>query len=220
MSQQLNCLGLVCPEPVIRCRSLLASEQPDTFSVLVDNSAAVENVSRFLGKNGYTVAVEQRSDAEWALEAVRREGDRTADETGPAEPGQSTQSGQSTLSGLFGQFSHSRVGRSVVLITTETLGRGDDVLGRALMGNFLTTLPEMGDQLWRVVLLNGGVRLACEEGKPLEALKALVKQGVSLYVCGTCLTHYGLMDTKKVGETTNMLDIVTSLAEADKVIRP
>ena len=68
--------------------------------------------------------------------------------------------------------------------------------------------------------LNGGVRLACEEGKPLEALKALVKQGVSLYVCGTCLTHYGLMDAKKVGETTNMLDIVTSLAEADKVIRP
>lgn len=214
MSQQLNCLGLVCPEPVIRCRSLLASEQPDTFSVLVDNSAAVENVSRFLGKNGYTVAVEQRSDAEWALEAVRREGDRLSAETEPAEPGQSVQSSQSDQSG------HSRVGRSVVLITTETLGRGDDVLGRALMGNFLTTLPEMGDQLWRVVLLNGGVRLACEEGKPLEALKALVKQGVSLYVCGTCLTHYGLLDAKKVGETTNMLDIVTSLAEADKVIRP
>ena len=209
MSQQLNCLGLVCPEPVIRCRSLLASEQPDTFSVLVDNSAAVENVSRFLGKQGYTVAVEQRSDAEWALEAVRREDDRTsASEAGPAEHSHTSQSSQS------------RVGRSVVLITTETLGRGDDVLGRALMGNFLTTLPEMGDQLWRVVLLNGGVRLACEEGKPLEALKALVKQGVSLCVCGTCLTHYGLLDAKKVGETTNMLDIVTSLAEADKVIRP
>jgi hypothetical protein len=37
-------------------------------------------------------------------------------------------------------------------------------------------------------------------------------------VCGTCLNYYGLLEQKKVGETTNMLDIVTSLQVADKVI--
>jgi hypothetical protein len=39
-------------------------------------------------------------------------------------------------------------------------------------------------------------------------------------VCGTCLTHYGLLEAKAVGETSNMLDIVTSLDLADKIIRP
>ena len=37
-------------------------------------------------------------------------------------------------------------------------------------------------------------------------------------VCGTCLNHFGLLDKKQCGETTNMLDIVTSLQVADKVI--
>jgi len=41
---------------------------------------------------------------------------------------------------------------------------------------------------------------------------------VSILVCGTCLDFYGLLDQKKVGETTNMLDIVTSLQVAGKVV--
>ncbi|MBQ2477583.1 MAG: sulfurtransferase-like selenium metabolism protein YedF, partial [Desulfovibrio sp.] len=110
--------------------------------------------------------------------------------------------------------------KTLVLITTDTLGRGDDTLGQALMGNFLATLPELGAQLWRIVLLNGGVKLASTEGKALDSLKALDAAGVSILVCGTCLQHYNLLDRKQVGETTNMLDIVTSLSLADKVIRP
>jgi len=37
-------------------------------------------------------------------------------------------------------------------------------------------------------------------------------------VCGTCLNHFQLLEQKKVGETTNMLDIVTHMHLADKVI--
>ena len=43
--------------------------------------------------------------------------------------------------------------------------------------------------------------------------------GCSILVCGTCLDHFGLLDRKQVGDTTNMLDIVTSMQLADKVIR-
>lgn len=205
--QVVNCLGCVCPEPVLRCRALLSAGQPQEFCVLVDNKASRENVSRFLGKNGYAVSVEQQADSQWALHAVRT---KAADNS--QEPEEEAPVPQSA--------SQSRVGKSVVLITTQTLGRGDDTLGQALMGNFIATLPEMGGQLWRVILLNGGVKLACEEGKALDGLKKLVAEGVSVYVCGTCLAHYGLMDARQTGETSNMLDIVTSLAEADKVIRP
>jgi hypothetical protein len=37
-------------------------------------------------------------------------------------------------------------------------------------------------------------------------------------VCGTCLNHFQLLEQKQVGETTNMLDIVTAMQLADKVI--
>ena len=88
------------------------------------------------------------------------------------------------------------------------------------MATFLATLPEMGDALWRVILLNGGVKLAAMPGDALQALHKLEQSGVSVLVCGTCLAHYGLHAEKAVGETSNMLDIVTSLSLADLVIRP
>ncbi|MDO5536992.1 MAG: sulfurtransferase-like selenium metabolism protein YedF [Desulfovibrionaceae bacterium] len=201
MSRELNCLGLVCPEPVLRCRDLLAKDRPAEFTVLVDFPASVENVSRFLGKNGYSVTSEKLDEKKWRLSAVLTDPSASSEEI-PDCPAPTAHR------------------RTAVLITTETLGRGDDTLGTGLMGNFLATLPEMGEELWRVILLNGGVKLACTEGKALDALKKMAADGVSVFVCGTCLNHYGLLEKKQVGETTNMLDIVTSLAEADKVIRP
>jgi hypothetical protein len=35
---------------------------------------------------------------------------------------------------------------------------------------------------------------------------------------GTCLNHFDILDKKEVGETTNILDIVTAMQLADKVI--
>ena len=74
-------------------------------------------------------------------------------------------------------------GKTLVLITTETFGRGDDELGEKLMGNFLSTLPELGESLWRVILLNGGVKLAATPGKALDSLKALENAGTDVLVC-------------------------------------
>ena len=54
----------------------------------------------------------------------------------------------------------------------------------------------------------------------MDSLKALENAGTDVLVCGTCLDFYGLLEAKQAGQTTNMLDVVTSLALADKVIRP
>ena len=104
------------------------------------------------------------------------------------------------------------------MVGTEFVGRGDDDLGEKLMGNFIGTLKEMGRSLWRLVLVNGGVKLAVEGSEQLQQLAELEKEGTTILVCGTCLTHFGLLEKKQVGETTNMLDIVTSMQLADKVI--
>ena len=42
--------------------------------------------------------------------------------------------------------------------------------------------------------------------------------GLLILVCGTCLDHFDLLGRKQVGETTNMLDVVTAMQLADKVI--
>jgi selenium metabolism protein YedF len=87
------------------------------------------------------------------------------------------------------------------------------------MKNFLSTLPEFGPDLWRLVLLNGGVKLATKGTPVLDELKAIEKTGASVLSCGACLEYYKLTQERVVGETTNMLDIVTSMQLADKVIK-
>jgi len=87
-----------------------------------------------------------------------------------------------------------------------------------LMINLIRTLKEMGPDLWRLVLVNNGVKLAIEGSEVLEDLKSLEQDGLKILVCGTCLNYFKLLEKKRVGETTNMLDIVTAMQLADKVI--
>ena len=44
-------------------------KKPASLRVLVDNTAASENVSRFLGRNGYSVEVRQEGAALWSVSA-------------------------------------------------------------------------------------------------------------------------------------------------------
>ena len=106
----------------------------------------------------------------------------------------------------------------MVMCAGDRIGFGDDELGLALMINFLRTLKEMGDELWRLVFVNNGVKLTIEGSEVLEDLKAYEAAGLNILVCGTCLDHFNLLARKQVGETTNMLDIVTAMQLADKVI--
>jgi len=103
-------------------------------------------------------------------------------------------------------------------VGTDRMGHGDDELGAKLLLNFLKTLKEMGPELWRLVFVNNGVKLAIEGAEALPVLKELEGEGVTILVCGTCLNHFNLLEKKKVGETTNMLDIVTAMQLADSVI--
>lgn len=196
----LDCRGLACPGPVLRCIDCLEKDAPLALTVLLDDPGALENVSRLLSGKGYAVASTQELNT-WTLTASRdASAPMAAPEPAPAPQGEA-------------------LGKTVAFITAEVLGTGDDELGGKLMLNFLATLPELGPNLWRIVLVNGGVKLACEGHPCLEKLEALVKNGVSILVCGTCLGFFGLMEKKRIGDTTNMLDVVTSLGAAAKVIQ-
>lgn len=225
----LDCKGLACPEPVLRTRELIEKQKPAEFMVVVDNSTAVENITRYVNNNGYTVArVHKKDDA--CFELVVQKVESTLDEHEEIPGLERTHFFKDTeifnKEPLFlknGEVpadytDQTKKRKTVVLLATDKLGHGDDELGAKLMENFLATLTEM--DVWQIIMLNGGVQLATKEGKNLESLKKLAGQGVKINVCGTCLNHFGLVEAKKIGETTNMLDIVTTLDLADKVIRP
>ncbi len=193
----LDLRTLPCPQPVIECRKAVTTENLAELQVILDNEAAVENVTRYLEQQGFiTQCTVQGSDF-----LVKASLDASKPFANDAQMPLNQNEDKTTLA----------------FITTETLGRGDEILGQKLMTTFLSTLEELGPSLWRVILLNGGVKLAAA-GDGLESLKKLEAAGVEILVCGTCLAHYDL--SKKVGETTNMLDIMTSLQLASKVIRP
>lgn len=206
MDTSLDCRGLPCPQPVLRCKACLESNHPEALSVTVDNEAARENVSRFLTREGYAVAVKPEADGVFTLTA------KAANATTPAAP-------QVAPSRAQPEPSAAASSKTVVFITADTIGRGDATLGAKLMVNFCATLPELGEDLWRVILVNGGVKLSVADSPVLESLQTLAKDGVSILVCGTCLDFFGILQQKVIGETTNMLDVVTSLALADKVIQ-
>lgn len=198
----VDCRGLACPGPVLRCMEAIDKDAPEAMLVLVDDPGALENVSRLLAGKGYAVTQQVGSPGQWTVSA-QREG--SAPVTAAAQPSCAP--------------SATPDGRSVVFIPAETMGAGDEGLGGKLMLNFLSTLPELGQGLWRIILVNGGVKLACEGHPCLEKLAALEAAGVDVLVCGTCLGFFGLTEAKRVGQTTNMLDVVTSLDAAGKVIR-
>ena len=108
--------------------------------------------------------------------------------------------------------------KTLVLLATDTLGQGDAELGRKIVINFIKTMKEMGNDLWRLVLLNGGVKLAVEGSEALPHLQELAEEGLGILVCGPCLKTFNLYEKKQVGELTSMLDIVTSMQMAQKVI--
>lgn len=200
----LDCEGEPCPNPVLRCKRLLDQESPRELEVIVDNDAARENVCRFLLSKGMRVDGVRRDGGLSVVMASAR--DKTPDSPAPE------------ASGAAAAACPVCAPKILVFLTSDTIGQGDDTLGSRLMGNFLNTLPELGDALWRIIMVNGAVRLATEASPAIETLRKLEAAGVSILVCGTCLEFFQLMDRKAVGQVTNMLDVVTSQQVADKVI--
>ena len=108
--------------------------------------------------------------------------------------------------------------KTLVILATDHVGKGDDNLGGKIVINFIRTLKEMGEDLWRLVLLNGAVKLAVEGAEALPQLQELADNGLGILVCGPCLKVFNLFEKRQVGELTSMLDIITSMQMADKVI--
>lgn len=111
-------------------------------------------------------------------------------------------------------------GDTVVVISSDRMGSGNDELGKVLMKGFIYAVSQL-DQLPKTILFyNGGATITTEGSASLEDLKNMEAQGVEIMTCGTCLDYYNLKDKLAVGTVTNMYSIVETMNGAAKILRP
>ena len=196
MSPIIDARGKACPTPVIMAKKAISAGE-STFTVLVDNTTAVENLKRLAANQGFDAAVTEQGGA-FHLAFVR---------TGCAACEEAVNSPLPAPGGDWAVF----VGRDII-------GDGDRELGTNLMRMFFYTLSQGEDKPGAVLFMNAGVKLPTLDEQVVEHLKALSAVGVEILVCGTCLNFYGLTDQLQVGTVSNMYDIVTRMQKAGKVV--
>lgn len=189
----IDCRGLACPGPVIQAKKTLENlSTGSSFVMDVDSEASRENVTRFARTRGASVSVTETDEGVFRL-TVRK---NASSETGAASPS------------------------SVVFVTSDVLGAGDDKLGGILMEGFINTLLDQDIVPDKIIFMNSGVRMAAKGSPVIEALKTLTNRGCEILSCGTCLEYFSLKNELAVGAASNMFDIQNALLNATSVIRP
>nr|WP_319569668.1 DsrE family protein [uncultured Draconibacterium sp.] len=106
---------------------------------------------------------------------------------------------------------------TLIQITQNGMGSGNEKLGQLLVKNYLILLCE--EETPKVITFyNEGVKLICSGSEALEPLKLLAEKGVKLVACKTCLNHFQLLEKVEVGITGTMVDIMHFQKVAEKVV--
>ena len=192
MAHIVDARGLACPQPVILTKKALSDNS--VIEVLVDDTVAFQNVKRLAASLGCTVEEAQEGSA-FRLRITRGGTCALAEDV------------------------ISREGPVVLVMSSENMGRGDDVLGTVLVKSFLHTLTEISDRPDVVIFLNSGVKLAVEGSEVLDDVKALADAGVRILACGTCLNYFGLKERLGAGVVSNMYDIAQTMLTAGRLVQ-
>lgn len=191
--------GQPCPIPVVNAKQALAG--PDgAVAVVVDNMAAVQNLEKMARGTGCGFSYAQEGEARYRVSIVKGGGQVLP--VPPADPPPPEKTGRGP----------------VVLITADTLGRGDDDLGRLLIKGFIFSLTQLSPPPEAVIFLNAGARLTTEGANAVPDLRTLEEKGAAVYTCGTCANYYNLAGSLAVGSIADMLAIAGRLAAASSVI--
>ena len=209
MEKRIDARGLACPKPVILAKKAAEEcQKGEVVIVDVDNEIAAKNLRKLAASIHGEYAVKQLAQKHYEIRILlSEEGDKAAGET--AE----------NLDLLSCQVPQKKE-TTVVVISSEKMGEGDETLGKMLMKSFLYALTQLDKLPDTILFYNGDAHLTCEGSPALEDIRALESAGVEILTCGTCLNHYGLTDKVKAGGVTNMYVIAEKMSQAGKIIKP
>lgn len=192
MIKEIDARGLACPQPVILTKKAL--EDNDEIRVIVDNETARENVRRMAQSQGCEVTTDHR------------EGDIHLSIT-------------KVCSCEIPEAAGTTQGPLVIVIGSDTMGRGNDELGRVLMKSFIHTTLETNPRPDTIIFFNTGVKLTVTGSEVLDDLKLLSDKGVTILVCGTCLGFFDIKDCLVAGTVSNMYDIAEAMTGAGRLVQ-
>ena len=144
MERTIDCIGMACPLPVINAKKAIEAFTEDgTLTIKVDNETAVQNLTRLGEHNGFKVTSTKDGERAFTVTmAVRAGAGKPAGV--PAE--------------ALGCQTPAGSGR-VVVLSADTMGGGDEKLGRKLMKAFIFALTSQDVTPDKVICYNTGARL-------------------------------------------------------------
>ncbi len=205
MSEIINAKGLACPEPVILTKKAL--ETHDDVVVLVDDTTAMENIKRFGSSAGCSVEVNNEPGGIFKIYLKKQSG---------ATPGNAAPEYLSCST----DTPSAATGPTVFVISSDTMGKGNDELGAVLMKAFIHTAVELEAGPDVMIFYNAGVKLTAEGSDFVNDLKELEKKSVKMLVCGTCVNYFNLTGKIAAGVVSNMYDIAGTLSRAGRIVKP
>jgi selenium metabolism protein YedF len=184
--------GLACPQPLILTRKAIG-EKIGNFRVVVDDPISKKNIERYLKheKKDYKISEE---DGLIYIDVI------------------------SDLSAVEEVEEAEQVNKPVYVFKFN--GVAEDELGKVLTEGFLATIKEVTPLPEAIVFYHEGVYLALDDSPYLEILKELEDLGVKLFVCGTCVKFYDVVERVKIGEVSNAYDILAVMTNAHHLIYP
>lgn len=106
----------------------------------------------------------------------------------------------------------------VILLGSDTMGAGNEELGRRLLRHFLGAIIHNRVKPRAIILTNSAARLAAEEGDVLHKLMILEEQGIRIMVCVLSADEYKIDEQLRVGAIADMDAMADVLLSAWKVI--
>ncbi len=106
----------------------------------------------------------------------------------------------------------------VIVVTGDTLGRGEEALGKALMKGYFYNLKWVKPYPKAIIFLNRGVFLTTQGSEVLEDIKTLWEYGIDIVSSSTCLDYYNRKQLLLVGGVTGMREIVEKMAKGENTV--
>ncbi len=193
MTKKIDARGLDCPKPVILTKKELDNLQEDSLTTIVDNEVAKENISKLAGSMGYDYDIEEK-DGDFFINIIK-DLDRLVEVKKDKED--------------------SKLKDMTIGFSSDTMGSGNEQLGKILMKSFIYTVSETEPYPSTLVFYNTGVNLTIEGSEVLDDLINLEKEGVEIISCGTCLDFLEKKDKLKIGSISNMYTIYEKLKDKE-----
>jgi selenium metabolism protein YedF len=189
---RIDARNQACPRPVVLTLEALPKlADKESLEVVVNDAVAVGNLTRLAAEK----------DCELSSATVG------AETTLTLTPRSTVSASVNAAHEAQDFCGTSATTASVIVVDTDSMGRGDEKLGHILMKGLIYALAHQDQVPEKMIFFNGGAHLTCEGSESVEDIKELESRGTKILTCGTCLDFYGIRDKLAVGGVTNLYEI-------------